>query len=356
MSIKTWSMGVYGAGMIGEIHIRAIKVMKGAALAGVFDRNQERAKQLAEKYSCRAYESEEEFFGDANLDIVTIGTPTGAHRDPAIQAAENGKHVICEKPMEVDLERVDEMINACAKNDVMLCGVFPRRFHPVMAVVKSAVESGRFKKLAFAGASIPWWRPQEYYDSGSWRGTWALDGGGALMNQGIHTIDLLQYFAGPISSVQALAGCLAHENIEVEDHAVALVQFESGAQGVIEGSTCCYPGFPASIKIYGSGGTAVLEDVALSQWHFADSNEDDEKLLEQYGTAGADGGAGASDPNAIPDEWHQWNFEEALAALNEKREPTVNGKEARKAVEIIKAIYHSAQNGSKVVSLPYNPA
>ena len=209
--------GIIGAGMIANFHAKAIQAMAGGELHSVFGRSPEKAAATAMELGCKGYSDLDEFLADPELQIVTIATPSGAHLEPALAAAKAGKHIICEKPLEVTPERIDQMTTACADAGVTLSGIFNRRFHPAMDAFKKAIADGRFGKLTMCDAYVKWYRDQAYYDSGAWRGTWALDGGGAFMNQGIHQIDALIYLAGDVKSVCASVGCLTHEEIEVED-------------------------------------------------------------------------------------------------------------------------------------------
>mgnify|MGYP001430964222 FL=1 len=229
--------GIIGAGMIGQFHGKAIEAMDGGELHSVFDLRADAAEQLAKQFGAKPFSDIDQFLADDELQVVTVGTPSGAHLDPSLAALRAGKHVICEKPLEVTPERIDLMMDAAEKNGVSLAAVLNRRFHPAMDAFKTAADKGRFGTLTSASAYVKWYRDQAYYDSAAWRGTWALDGGGALMNQSIHTIDALLYLAGPVVSVQASTACLTHSDIEVEDTAVAIVEFANGARGVIEGST-----------------------------------------------------------------------------------------------------------------------
>jgi predicted dehydrogenase len=199
---------------------------------------------------------------------------------------------------------------------------------------------------------VKWYRDQAYYDSAGWRGTWALDGGGALMNQSIHTIDALLYLAGPVKSVQANTACLAHTDIEVEDMAVAIVEFKNGARGVIEGSTCSWSkdGHPARVQLAGTEGSVFLADEAFEIWDFMHEAPEDKEVHAQL-MQGAEAGLGANDPTAINFYQHQRNFEEVVNAIAAGREPSTCASEARKSVALIQAIYESAQNGGKRVQL-----
>ena len=343
--------GIIGTGMIGAFHAKAIEAMQGGELAGVANRAPERAQAFALDYNTTAYESVTAMLADPAIDVVTIGTPSGAHFDPAMEAMAAGKHVIVEKPLEVTTERIDTMMAAAAEHRVTLSAVLNRRFHPAMDAFKQAADTGRFGILTSASAYVKWYRDQAYYDSAGWRGTWALDGGGALMNQSIHTIDALIYLAGPVKSVQANVACLAHERIEVEDTAVAIVEFESGARGVIEGATTNWSraGHPARVQLSGTEGSVFMADESFEAWEFMEEQPIDAEIQAEF-LKGAAVGLGANDPSAISFGQHQRNFEEVVQAINEGREPTTSAAEARKSVALIQAIYESARNdGAKVV-------
>ena len=347
--------GIIGTGMIGGFHAKAIEAMQGSELGGVADRVVERAKQFAEDNATKAYESVDAMLADPAIDIVTIGTPSGAHYDPAMAALEAGKHVIIEKPLEITTERIDEMMATAKAKGLTIAAVLNRRFHPGMDAFKNAADSGRFGRLTSASAYVKWYRDQAYYDSAGWRGTWALDGGGALMNQSIHTIDALLYLAGPVKSVQANTACLAHTDIEVEDIAVAILEFESGARGVIEGSTCSWSkeGHPARVQLAGTEGSVFLADESFEIWDFMQEKPEDETFRARF-MKGAEAGLGANDPTAINFYQHQRNFEEVVTAIQENREPSTSASEARKSVELIQAIYESAKNQGARITLTTN--
>jgi len=338
--------------MIGGFHAQAIQAMTGGELGGVADRVTERATAFAAQYNTQAYDSLDAMLADPAIEIVTIGTPSGAHFDPAMAAIEAGKHVIIEKPLEVTTERIDLMVAAAKAKGVALAAVLNRRFHPGMDAFKKAADAGRFGKLTSASAYVKWYRDQAYYDSAGWRGTWALDGGGALMNQSIHTVDALLYLAGPVKSVQANTACLAHENIEVEDIAIAILEFESGARGIIEASTCTWSkgGHPARVQLSGTEGSVFLADEAFEIWDFMHETDADEAIRAQF-MQGAEAGLGANDPSAISFYQHQRNFEEVVNAIQEGREPSTCASEARKSVELIQAVYKSAQNNGAKIEL-----
>ena len=345
----SYGFGIIGLGLIADFHAQAIQAISGAkgTLVACCSRSAEKAKAFAEKYNCRGYADLGDFLAHPGLDIVSICSPSGAHLDTALAAAEAGKHVIVEKPLEITPERCDRIIEACSRAGVSLAGIFQSRFSEVAGLVKSTLEQGRFGRLVLGDAYVKWFRSQEYYDGGGWHGTRALDGGGALINQSIHAIDLLQWFMGPVESVQAFIGTVGHERIEVEDNAVASLRFRNGAFGVIEGSTSVYPGFLKRIEISGTKGSVVMEEETLKSWEFAESAPGDEEIRKKYG-GGAETGGGAADPAAISFQGHRRQFEEFISALDEGRPPLVDGGEAKKAVEIIQAIYASAKQGKAV--------
>lgn len=338
--------------MIGHFHAKAIQAMTGGELHSVFDLRQEAADKLVAEYGGKAFSELTEFLADPELEIVTVGTPSGAHLEPSLAALNAGKHVIVEKPLEITVERIDQLMAAAKKNGKTIAPVLNRRFHPGMDAFKKAVDEGRFGKLTNASAYIKWFRDQAYYDSAAWRGTWALDGGGALMNQSIHTIDALIYLAGPVKSVQANTACLAHTDIEVEDIAVAILEFENGARGIVEGSTCTWSkdGHPARVQLAGTDGSVFLADEAFEVWDFREEKPEDAEIRNSL-MKGQEAGLGANDPSAINFYQHQRNFEEIVNAINEGREPTTSATEARKPVALIRAIYESAQNDGKKVYL-----
>ena len=349
-----YGIGIIGCGMVADFHAKAIGAMRGGHLACVYSRSRKNADRVAKANGCAAYTDYNQFLAHPGLDIVTIATPSGAHLEPAQKAAAAGKHVVCEKPLEVTLERIDKMVQACKKNKVMLAGIFQRRFFESVGVFKKAVDSGRLGKITLADAYIKWYRTQEYYDSGYWRGTWKLDGGGALMNQSIHTIDLLYYLAGDVDWVCAFADQAIHKRIEAEDNAVAILKFKNGAMGVIEGSTACYSpgGHPAEVHMCGSEGSIFMRDDRFAVWEFKKGRSNDKRIREKFSTAAGGAGAGAADPAAISFLEHQKNFENVVQALKKGTAPMIDGAEGRKSVEIILAIYRSALTGGKPVQLP----
>jgi UDP-N-acetyl-2-amino-2-deoxyglucuronate dehydrogenase len=343
----TYGFGIVGLGLIAEFHARAIKAMEKGKLVACYSRSQAKADAFSKKYNCTGYSTMKEFCSHPGLNVVTICTPSGMHLEPSLEIAKAGKHLIVEKPLEISLERCDKIIETCEKNKVKLAGIFPSRFHDITKVIKSAIDEGRFGKLVLGDAYVKWYRSQEYYNKGGWHGTWELDGGGALMNQSIHAIDLLQYFMGPVEEVQSFTEIIGHKRIKVEDNAVAVIRFKNGALGVVEGSTSVYPGFLKRIEISGTKGSAIMEEENLKAWSFVDEKSEDKIIRKRFAEKTGTGG-GAADPAAIGFHGHQRQFEDMVKVLETDSKPLVDGYEARKAVEIILAIYKSAKEGKKV--------
>ena len=340
-------IGIVGCGMIANFHAEAIADATGGHLVGCADRLPEYADKFAKANGCRAFESLDQMLAEAEVDAISICSPSGAHLEPALAGAEAGKHVLIEKPLEVTTERCDQIIQACEKAGVQLAVTFQSRFHESSRLMKEAIEAGRFGKVTLGDAYVKWYRSQEYYDSGAWRGTWQLDGGGALMNQAIHSVDLLLWLMGGVAEISAMTATLTHERIEVEDVAVANLKFTSGALGVIEATTTAYPGALKRIEISGSNGTAILEEEDLKMWHFADETDEDAAIRQRM-EGRTESGGGAADPSAIDHHGHTMVFEDFISAIDEKRPPAVDGHQGRRSVEVIRAIYESAQTGQIV--------
>ncbi len=344
---KTFGFGIIGTGMIGNFHAKAIRGLGNARLVAVFDQVEERAGKFAQEQGVKSYPTLEAFLGDPEIDVVTIGTPSGSHMEPTIMAAKFGKHVVCEKPLEVSLTRIDQMIEAHQKAGTKLGGVFNSRYEPVNQMLKKVISAGRLGKITYGAGFVPWFRTQEYYDQGGWRGTWKFDGGGALMNQGTHTVDLLLWLMGsPVKRVTAFTALLGHTKLEVEDTAVGALEFANGALGILFASTALWPGLPARVELGGTGGTIISETSCLKVFNFAQPESGDEKILEEFGKPPVTGGA--SDPKAISADNHTRNFAAFLKALDEKKEPELNGREARKAVQVVLSVYESAKTGRPV--------
>lgn len=347
-SDRPLGVAIVGSGMISEFQGQAIGDLPDARVVGFFDQVSDLATRRAEQFGVEAFPTLESLLADSRVDIVSICTPSGSHLEPAVAAAESGKHVMVEKPVEVTTERIDGILQACHKAGVTLGAIFPRRFMDTSRVLKRAIDDGRFGVLSLADVYIKWHRTQEYYDSGGWRGTWKLDGGGALMNQGIHGIDLIQWLVGGAEAVTGFVATRSHERIEVEDVAVASVRYRCGCLGVIEGTTAAWPGSKIRIELGGSEGTVVMEDETILRWEFANERPEDAEVLSKYGPREGLSAGGAGDPKAIDTEGHRRQFADFVAAIREGRQPACDGEQGRAAVEIITGIYRSAETGEVV--------
>ena len=334
--MSNWNFGIIGAGLIADFHARAIGDIPGARVAGFCDNGSGRADILAAKYGAVTFDDYQELISNHDINIIAVATPSGFHLEPTVFAATQGKHVICEKPLEVTLERIDSMIEAHERSGTYLGGIFPYRYNHSFEVLKKAIKEGRFGRISFAGIQVPWWRNGEYYQD-SWHGTWELDGGGALMNQSIHMIDYLLALMGPVQDVQGYIDHLGHPGIEAEDTAVAIIRFENQSLGLVYGTTASYPGQFRRLQITGTNGTVIQEEDSFKVWDFREELKEDERIRQQF--SGIRGGGGVSDPAAIPYENHTRNIEAFLHAIENNQPFTIDGHEARKAVELILRIY-----------------
>jgi predicted dehydrogenase len=342
---------IVGCGMIARFHARALAEVPGAKLNAVVSRSEANARKMIDelKLGCDALTDLDAALKRKDVDVVIITTPSGAHMEPALAAANAGKHVVVEKPLEITLDRCDRIIETCDKNKVQLCTIFPSRFGDANVELKKAITSGRFGRLTLGETSCKWWRTQQYYNEGGWKGTQALDGGGALMNQAIHQVDLLCYMMGPVSQICGFTAMLAHERIEVEDTAVAALRFKSGALGVIQATTSVWPGLPKSIGIHGNKGSVVIDQDDLVHWKFDPETPEDEAIRARFAVkSGASGGS--SNPAAISHVPHAKQLTDFVQAITQGRPPLVDGKEGRRAVEVILGIYESTRT-KKVIEL-----
>lgn len=338
---KTLNFAIVGCGVIGPTHARSISHIPGAKLVAACDIVAEKAHRLAETFGIDAYTDYNEMFKRSDIDVVNVTVPSGLHAQVGIAAARAGKHVIVEKPIDVTLEKADALIHACQAAGVKLSSISQHRFDQAIIDVKLAIAENKLGTLNFGAAHTKWFRAQEYYDGDEWRGTWVLDGGGALMNQGIHYVDLLQYLVGPVAEVSAYSATRTHTRIEVEDIVVAAVKFRSGALGFIEGNTAAYPGFCARLDVYGSDGGVVIEDDLVKEWKL--------RCGETYQAAPNAGKSISGTSSAyIWEESHRRQIEDVANAIREDRQPSVPGKEGRKSLEIVLAIYQSARTGNPV--------
>nr|MBA2784416.1 Gfo/Idh/MocA family oxidoreductase [Rubrobacteraceae bacterium] len=337
---------------------RAISGLESAELVAVADVVPELAEELAGEYGCSYYASLEQMLSGVELDAVCVCTPSGMHAEGALAALEAGKDVVIEKPVDVTLNAADLLIEAQRATGRRVAVVSQHRFDSATRAVHEALTRGEFGRLTSGSAEVRWWRSQSYYDSGGWRGTWELDGGGVLINQAIHSIDLLQWLMGPVLEVTAYTGLLAHERIEVEDTAVAILKFVNGTLGTIVATTAAYPGLTARIAVHGDRGSAVIDDDALTYFHVAGEGQEGdaygagggenqaEQVIARYGEVGPGSGAGA-DPGSLSMA-HRDQIQDFVEAVREGREPLVNLQEGRKPLAIIQGIYESARTGGPV--------
>jgi predicted dehydrogenase len=356
MTLEKVRFGILGCGVIGPHHARAIAGLEDAELVAVADVVPELADKVAVEHGCSSYYGLGEMLSEAELDAVCICTPSGMHAADAITTLQAGKHVVIEKPVDVTLEATDRLLGVQRATGGKVAVVSQHRFDAATLAVHRAIAAEQFGRLTAGSAEVRWWRSQSYYDSGGWRGTRELDGGGVLINQAIHSIDLLQWLMGRVVEVNAYTGLLAHERIEVEDTAVAILEFEGGALGTIVATTAAYPGLTARIAVHGDRGSAVIDDDELVYFHaaggggeaeaYGGGQNQAEQVMEQYGGSFGGPGAGA-DPGSLSMA-HRDQIADFVRAVKDDREPSINIEEARKPLEIIAAIYASARTGGPV--------
>ena len=348
---------IIGIGAIAKMHARALRDIAGVELVAATCRTEEKGRAFTGEFGGRWYADTARMLRREKPDFVTVATPSGAHLPAVLAAVRRGVHVICEKPLEISLPRIDRMIAAAERSGAVLGAIFPQRFNPVVQTVHAAAAAGRFGTLAVAASYVPWWRDDAYYGPGRWQGTKALDGGGALMNQSIHGVDALQWIAGatmpglaagenPVECVMAMTAVRAHdaERLEVEDTCVAILRFKNGALGQLLAATSLYPGQLRRFLVGGRDGTAEILEEQLVAWRFRSESADDEATRDRFaGTSGTSGGA--ADPMAINYACHTRNIEAFLDAVRAGRPPELDGREGRKAVAIVEACYRSARTG-----------
>ncbi|HOJ10782.1 MAG TPA: Gfo/Idh/MocA family oxidoreductase [Clostridiales bacterium] len=332
--------GIIGCGLISNWHADAILKINGAELSGATDVSEKSRQAFASKYNIKAFDSIEELLA-SDVDVVSVCTPSGLHAPLAIKVANAGKHIIVEKPMAITLEQADQMIEACEKNNVKAAIISQMRFTPAVRKLKEAIDTGVLGRIVSGDMYMKFYRSQEYYDKGGWRGTWKMDGGGALMNQGIHGVDLLRYVMGPVKSIHALTRTLARK-IEVEDTAAAVMEYANGALGVIQATTSIYPGLPRRMEISGDKGTVILEESSIVKW-CVEGQEVPEDI-----NIGSPQDSSASDPAAFGVEGHVMQISDMVDAINNNRRPLVDQYEGRKPVELILAIYESSKTGKTI--------
>ncbi len=343
---KPIRFALIGCGVIAPTHARSIMELPNARLVAVCDLVEAKARALAGQFTTEfgppaVYTDYHRLLEREEVDVVSVLTPSGTHACIGSDVARAGRHVLVEKPMDVILERADALISTCQAAGVKLGVISQHRFDPAIVALKRAVDENRLGQLNFCGSHTKWYRSQEYYDSGDWRGTLALDGGGALINQSIHYVDLMSYIMGPIEELSAYCATRAHTRIEVEDIAVAAVRFRSGALGIIEGNTAAYPGFCARLDVYGTDGSVIIENDRVKEWRLRSG--------EPY--PGEDGPTHFIGGTSSHDIWHHSHrrqIQDMIEAICTGREPLVNGAEGRRALQIVLAVYESARTGRPV--------
>lgn len=336
--------GIVGLGMVAELHAQAIARLSGARLVAVASRDAVKAQAFAQKHGAPfAATGVEDLVARPEVDVVCVTTPSGAHRDAALAAIRAGKHVAIEKPLEITAERADEILAAAGRAGVNVAAIFQSRFGDGARALKAAIDAGRFGRLVLASAYVKWHRAPAYYTG--WKGTLSLDGGGALINQSIHAVDLLQWFAGLPTEVFAWKTRRVHAGIEAEDTVAATLRFPSGALGTIEASTALWPGWQRRIEICGELGSARLEDDRLAEWQFRTAEPGDDALR---GASDPTMRSGASAPNAISIEGHVRQLQDLVDAIRNRHAPAIDGHEGRKAVALVEAIYASANRRAPV--------
>ena len=357
--MKTMRAAILGIGAIARLHARALGEIEGVELVAATCRTADKGRAFAEEFGCTWYGDADAMLAAERPDFVTVATPSGAHLDAVLAAARHGVHVICEKPLEISLERIDQMLAATRQAGITLGAIFPQRFNPVVQTVHAAAAAGRFGPLAIAASYVPWWRDDAYYGPGRWQGTKALDGGGAVMNQSIHGVDAVQWIAGasmpdlapgenPVESVVAFTGVRSHDSkrLKVEDTCVAILRFKNGGLGQLLAATSLYPGQLRRFLFGGRDGTAEILEEQLTTWRFRGESVDDDMRTRFGGSSSTSGGA--ADPMAINYSCHTRNFEDFINAIRDGRPPALDGLEGRKAVAIVEACYESARTGQAV--------
>lgn len=357
---KQYRIAIIGIGMIGGFHARAIADLDNAQAVAGSGLVEKVGKKFEAEYGARYFKDYTEMLDTVKPDIATICTPSGAHLEPALACFERGIHVLCEKPMEINTDRIDQMLAAADKAGVQLGGIFMQRYTDIMQTIYGAARAGRFGSLATVNGYVPWWRDDAYYGPGRWQGTLAMDGGGAMMNQSIHIVDLVQWLAAatmpdidpdqnPVEEVFAYTGKRSHAEdlIEVEDTAVGVLRFRNGAMGQLLGTTSMYPGSLRRVLLGGRDGMVEILEEELLNWRFRDETPEDDQIRKKFGRTSSTSG-GAADPAAIDYRNHAKNIAAFLEGLDGKATQLVTGVEARKTVSIIQAMYESAAKGTPV--------
>jgi predicted dehydrogenase len=334
-------VGILGGGNISKTHARAASEAQGVTIAAVYGQNANKVRHLAESYGAKAYADLESFLTHKPMDMVLIGSPSGLHTEQGIAAARHGLHVLVEKPIAITTEQAEKLAAACEKAGVKLGVFFQDRTAPDILKLKNMIDDGKLGKPILASARVKWYRPPEYYYSSRWRGTWALDGGGALMNQGIHTVDLLLWLMGGIRSVWAKAITALHD-IEVEDTLVAGLEFSNGAIGTLEATTSAYPGFSRRLELTGSQGTIIVENDRLLS---IDLREPLPELTNEPTTLSD---VRSVSPVISNTSGHRRIIEDFLQAIATNRQPLCNGHQGWLSVELVQKMYESSRTGQVI--------
>lgn len=333
---------IIGTGVIAGQHAVGIMNNPNAELVAVCDMNEEKAKAFAAEYKiARVFSDYKVMLQDPDIDAVSICTPSGTHGEISIAAANAGKHILCEKPIETKKEKIDMIVEAVERNKVKMECVYQSRFNPIPMKVKAALDSGVFGKVLMASAYLKYYRSADYYKSAGWRATWEYDGGGCLMNQGVHGIDLICWFMGGVKKVSAITKTQLH-SIEVEDAAAAAVEYNNGAVGIIEGSTCCNPAQNARFEIYCENGCICFDDANILRWNLNGEEISFEGEFEKKELKAND------DPVKNLSFKHGALVDDLVNSIMNDTEPSIGPKEARKAVDTILSIYQSSREGKEV--------
>jgi predicted dehydrogenase len=331
--------GLIGCGRVAPRHAESYESLPDAALVAVADIRESRAARFAAQSGAALYTDYRRLLERPDVDVVSICTPSGLHAEMAIAALQAGKHVIVEKPMALSLADADAMIRVAGETGRKLCVVLQNRYNPPMQDLRRVVDSGRLGRLLLGNATVRWYRPQEYYED-EWHGTWAMDGG-ALMNQSIHHIDALQWLMGEPESVFSYTATLAHR-MEAEDTGVAVIRFRGGSLGVIEGSTITFPeNLEGSVAVFGELGSIKIGGTALNRksvWKVEGELEHEKELLTRD----------QLDPATVYGTSHRSVIADMIEAIRDDRPPKTHGREARRSVALVLAIYESARTGREV--------
>ncbi len=344
MKAKTIGFGLVGTGMAGAIHARELAYVNGAELVAVCSRDEKRLNEFADTFKVKQrYTDYRSLIGSPEVDVVSVLVPTGLHREVALEASRAGKHLIIEKPLEINLKRADDIINECRKNNTKLAVIFQMRFGEVARQLKNVVQSGAMGRIVLADAFDKSSRTAAYYRSAAWRGTREWEGGGCLMTQSIHIVDLLQYIVGPVRSVIGKVGTMIHD-IEVEDTVTALLQFECGAMGVLESTTSIRPALKSTVQLHGENGT-IVANAQYDQIMFWNVKGIDPPATVPPNLQLGD----IDDPWAYPQTRHRIQLQDMVDAILQNRQPVLDGNEARVSLAINMAIYESSRTGKEIV-------